>query len=282
MVLNKKGGKHTKKGKNKRRDIAYVTHENYPKNEVVYGIINANSGNGRCNLNIIDSTHIVRENVIGVIRGAVRRCKFFKDDVVLCGIRDFNNMKEVDIIHKYSSDHVQRLIGDNNIMRININMSNFDFVDDDLFDDQSQSDNDHIEIQTKKKVQDDYNNVIDYYDQSQSDNDHIEIQTKKKVQDDYDDQDDINSNLFIESVDTDIKKISSLANDQSEIESLDTDFQKLSLLDNSKNSNEDLFVEPNNYKLKKSEMKIIETKGLKGKDLAKINRKKKNSFLIYN
>jgi len=253
MVLNKKGGKHTKKGKNKRRDIAYVTHENYPKNEVVYGIINANSGNGRCNLNIIDSTHIVRENVIGVIRGAVRRCKFFKDDVVLCGIRDFNNMKEVDIIHKYSSDHVQRLIGDNNIMRININMSNFDFVDDDLFDDQSQSDNDHIEIQTKKKVQDD-----------------------------YDDQDDINSNLFIESVDTDIKKISSLANDQSEIESLDTDFQKLSLLDNSKNSNEDLFVEPNNYKLKKSEMKIIETKGLKGKDLAKINRKKKNSFLIYN
>ena len=63
MVKNTKGGNRAKKGKNRRREISYITHENYPNGEVVYCVVNANSGNGRCNLNIIDSKHVVKKNV---------------------------------------------------------------------------------------------------------------------------------------------------------------------------------------------------------------------------
>jgi len=108
MPKNIKGGNKTKKGKNTRKVQPLVLSTQDTK----YAVVVANLGNGRCNLNLVGKMGIECE-AQGYIRGCVRRAKFVKDDLVLCGLRDFGGnkeIKEVDIILKYTLDHYTRLV----------------------------------------------------------------------------------------------------------------------------------------------------------------------------
>jgi hypothetical protein len=110
MPKNIKGGNKTKKGKNTRAVQPLVLSSTDTK----YAVVVANLGNGRCNLNIVGKSGIECP-AQGYIRGCVRRAKFLKDDLVLCGLRNFTSINakeqlEVDIILKYNLDHYHRLV----------------------------------------------------------------------------------------------------------------------------------------------------------------------------
>ena len=145
MVKNTKGGNKAKRLKNKTTERPLIT-----KNDVIgdalYGIIIGNFGNGRCNITIIDENGIFKENVQGYIRGNVRRCRFEKDDLVLCSLREFNKtveLNEVDIIHKYTQDQ-KHILQDMNEIKIVNSISlinNIEFVKDNNILFQNESDN---------------------------------------------------------------------------------------------------------------------------------------------
>ena len=108
MPKNIKGGNKTKKGKNTRKVQPLVL----ASVDTKYAVIVGNLGNGRCSLNIVGKLGI-EGPAQGYIRGCVRRAKFVKDDLVLCGIREFGTnkeIKEVDIILKYTLDHYNQLV----------------------------------------------------------------------------------------------------------------------------------------------------------------------------
>jgi hypothetical protein len=148
MVKNTKGGNKTKRLKNK-TTLRPLIISNDIVGGAMYGLIIGNLGNGRCNITIIDEKGIVKENVQGYIRGNVRRCKFEKDDLVLCSTREFNKtieLNEVDIIHKYTPDQ-KHILQDMNEIKIINSISlidNIEFIKDDnlLFqDDESENSN---------------------------------------------------------------------------------------------------------------------------------------------
>jgi len=108
MPKNIKGGNKTKKGKNTVKVQPLVL----ASTDTKYAVVVGNLGNGRCNLNIVGKQGI-EGPAQGYIRGCVRRAKFVKDDLVLCGIREFGTnkeIKEVDIILKYTLDHYNQLV----------------------------------------------------------------------------------------------------------------------------------------------------------------------------
>ena len=138
MPKNIKGGNKTKKGKNTKKVPQLVLSSTDTKYAVVVG----NLGNGRCNLNIVGK-YGIEGQAQGYIRGCVRRAKFVKDDLVLCGIRDFGSnkeIKEVDIIFKYTLDHYNQLVYMGEIKSLGITIDNEDCGVD--FTNDSNSDND--------------------------------------------------------------------------------------------------------------------------------------------
>ncbi len=140
MPKNIKGGNKTKKGKNTRKVQPLVLSSNDTKYAVVVG----NLGNGRCSLNLVGKMGIECP-AQGYIRGCVRRAKFIKDDVVLCGVRDFGSnkeIKEVDIILKYSLDHYMRLVDMGEIKSLGITPEDEDCGVD--FNNNSQSEDEEI------------------------------------------------------------------------------------------------------------------------------------------
>lgn len=139
MPKNIKGGNKTKKGKNTRKIQPLVLSSQDTKYAVVVG----NLGNGRCSLNIVGKMGI-EGPAQGYIRGCVRRAKFIKDDVVLCGLRDFGSnkeIKEVDIILKYSLDHYMRLVDMGEIKSLGITPEDEDCGVDFTNDSQSEDEN---------------------------------------------------------------------------------------------------------------------------------------------
>ena len=140
MPKNIKGGNKTKKGKNTRKIQPLVLSSNDTKYAVVVG----NLGNGRCSLNLVGKMGI-EGPAQGYIRGCVRRAKFIKDDVVLCGVRDFGSnkdIKEVDIILKYTLDHYMRLVDMGEIKSLGITPEDEDCGVD--FNNNSQSEDEEI------------------------------------------------------------------------------------------------------------------------------------------
>ena len=153
MPKNIKGGNKTKKGKNTRKIQPLVLSSQDTKYAVVVG----NLGNGRCSLNLVGKMG-VEGPAQGYIRGCVRRAKFIKDDVVLCGIRDFGSnkeIKEVDIILKYSLDHYMRLVEIGEIKSLGITPEDEDCGVD--FNNNSQSE-DEDEIVDEEIILDDNTN----------------------------------------------------------------------------------------------------------------------------
>ena len=120
MPRNIHGGNKTKKRKNncqKNYSLIFKESEDYGYAQVI-----SNLGNGCLNL-ILLSNKDEGEKLLGHIRGKIRRGKFNKDDVVLIGFRDFEKdyktVKNVDVLHKYTDEHVKDLILYNEIKVIN-------------------------------------------------------------------------------------------------------------------------------------------------------------------
>lgn len=168
MPKNFKGGNKTKKGKNKQKIRALIIASDVIGG-AMYGCIVSNLGNGRCALNIIDDKGIVKENVQGTIRGCVRRCKFMKDDIILCAGRNFNksdDVDHVDIIHKYLPDQRQQLLEMHEIYKCDITSDNIDFTNEES--DESESDN-------EEKILDLATNEIDSESESGYDSDKPQV-----------------------------------------------------------------------------------------------------------
>lgn len=187
MVKNTKGGNKAKKLKNRVIERNLVT-----KDDVVggamYGLIIGNLGNGRCNLTIINDKGIFKENVQGCIRGNVRRCKFEKDDLVLCGLREFNKkneINEVDIIHKYTLDQKNELLSMGEIIILNSSslIDNVEFVKGDNFIYDENSEDNDISKNDEDSNEEDRNsneeNDVDITKKNQFDEE-IEIKEKQK------------------------------------------------------------------------------------------------------
>lgn len=103
MTKNQTGGKGHRKAKSLhggtfRREIIF---KEYGQE---YALITKMLGNGHCECKCYDD--VVR---MGNIRGKLRKRVWISvGDVVLCGLRDFQDEK-VDIIHKYTPDEVNNL-----------------------------------------------------------------------------------------------------------------------------------------------------------------------------
>jgi initiation factor 1A len=143
MPKNINGGNKAKRGKNKRREVKFVTKDN----DSFYAKVISNLGNGQCRLSLFDSK---MTEITGIIRGSLRRAKFKKDDIVLVSKRDFGNsfetIEKYDILHKYNIDHISNLV---RLGEININISeidNIEFFDDDNvnFDNNELADSDDM------------------------------------------------------------------------------------------------------------------------------------------
>jgi translation initiation factor IF-1 len=142
MPINKKGGKKTKRGKNQRAPRSLVIKDH----NTLYAKVLANVGNGLLHLKIISDEWDGTE-CRGHIRGAVRRAKFNKDEIVLIGIRTFSSntndkILEADIVYKYYPDQVQELVRRGEILQqisyntINGDDGNFDYNDGDDSEDE--------------------------------------------------------------------------------------------------------------------------------------------------
>jgi translation initiation factor 1A len=103
MTKNQTGGKGHRKAKSLhggtfRREIIF---KEYGQE---YALITKMLGNGHCECKCFDD--VVR---LGNIRGKLRKRVWISvGDVVLCGLRDFQDEK-VDIIHKYTPEEVHNL-----------------------------------------------------------------------------------------------------------------------------------------------------------------------------
>jgi initiation factor 1A len=128
MPRNINGGNKAKRGKNRRREIKFVTKDT----NSFYAKVIGNLGNGQCRLSMFDNK---MTEITGVIRGSLRRAKFKKDDVVLVSKRDFGNsfetIEKYDILHKYNIDHINNLIKIGEINMKMIEDDNIEFYDDD-------------------------------------------------------------------------------------------------------------------------------------------------------
>lgn len=126
---NNIGGKGFKKGKKKgnnfREDKELVLKD--PKENENYGLVKSAKGNGRFDIETPDG------NVkIGVLAGKHRKRMWINSgDIVLVGIWDFQEEK-CSILHKYSEDHVQKLVDKKEILP-NFQKDKFSqFADDEL------------------------------------------------------------------------------------------------------------------------------------------------------
>jgi initiation factor 1A len=128
MPRNINGGNKAKRGKNRRREIKFITRDT----NSFYAKVIGNLGNGQCRLSMFDNK---MTEITGVIRGSLRRAKFKKDDVVLVSKRDFGNsfetIEKYDILHKYNIDHINNLIRIGEINMKMIEDDNIEFYDDD-------------------------------------------------------------------------------------------------------------------------------------------------------
>lgn len=126
MPRNITGGNKAKKRKNHvPKNYNLILKDN---NDYDYAQIIGNLGNGLLNLLLLTNKKnpsIQKEGIslLGHIRGKIRRCKFNKDDVVLIGYRDFEkdykDIRHVDVLHKYTDDHIKELIARNEIKLLN-------------------------------------------------------------------------------------------------------------------------------------------------------------------
>jgi initiation factor 1A len=127
MPRNINGGNKAKRGKNRRREIKFITRDT----NSFYAKVIGNLGNGQCKLSMFDNK---MTEITGVIRGSLRRAKFKKDDVVLVSKRDFGNsfetIEKYDILHKYNIDHINNLIRIGEINMKMIEDDNIEFYDD--------------------------------------------------------------------------------------------------------------------------------------------------------
>ena len=128
MPRNINGGNKAKRGKNRRREVKFVTKDN----NTFYAKVIGNLGNGQCRLSMFDNK---MTEITGIIRGSLRRAKFKKDDIVLVSKRDFGNsfetVEKYDILHKYNLDHINNLIKIGEINMTMIEDDNVEFCDDD-------------------------------------------------------------------------------------------------------------------------------------------------------
>jgi translation initiation factor IF-1 len=109
MPKNTKGGNKAKKSKNKRAVRPILRKSTVPGSQ--YAIVVSNLGNGRCNLQLRNEQGNLEE-IQGVLRGAVRNLRFFRDDIVLVGAREYKSVDgkvTVDVMHKYFPDHIEEL-----------------------------------------------------------------------------------------------------------------------------------------------------------------------------
>lgn len=111
MVQNcGKGGSSHKKMK--KTGFVLPSRELYFKEEGQdYALVVAMLGHNRCTCKLFST----ETETLGTIRGSMRRKHVYrisKGDIVLVGLRDFQNDK-VDIMHLYTSDEVRRLMSYN-------------------------------------------------------------------------------------------------------------------------------------------------------------------------
>jgi len=103
MVKNTKGGKSFKKSKHHQQDTNKKVELKSENQE--YGQVDKLLGNCRLSVNCIDGK--VR---LGKIRGSIQKRSWISSgDVVLVALRDFEDNK-CDVIHKYSGEHVKKLL----------------------------------------------------------------------------------------------------------------------------------------------------------------------------
>ena len=125
---NNIGGKGFKKGKKKgnnfREEKELILKD--PKENENYGLVKGAKGNGRFDIETPDGNVIM-----GVLAGKHRRRMWINSgDIVLVGIWDFQEEK-CSILHKYSEDHVQKLVEKKEILP-NFQKDKFSqFADDD-------------------------------------------------------------------------------------------------------------------------------------------------------
>lgn len=102
MVKNTKGGKGSRKTKS---EGSFFKRELLVKEEgQEYALITKVLGNGHLECTCFDN--VVR---LGTIRGKIRRRVWILlGDVVLCGLRDYQDNK-VDILHKYNPEEIRNL-----------------------------------------------------------------------------------------------------------------------------------------------------------------------------
>lgn len=126
---NNIGGKGFKKGKKKgnnfREEKELILKD--PKENENYGLVKGAKGNGRFDIEIPDGT--VK---MGVLAGKHRKRMWINaGDIVLVGIWEFQEEK-CSILHKYSEDHVQKLVEKREILP-NFQKDKFShFADEDL------------------------------------------------------------------------------------------------------------------------------------------------------
>ena len=127
---NNIGGKGFKKGKKKgnnfREEKELILKD--PKENENYGLVKGAKGNGRFDIETPDGT--VK---IGVIRGKHRKRMWINaGDIVLVGIWTDLQEERCSILHKYSEDHVQKLVDKREILS-NFQKDKFSqFADDEL------------------------------------------------------------------------------------------------------------------------------------------------------
>lgn len=126
---NNIGGKGFKKGKKKknnfREEKELILKD--PKENENYGLVKGAKGNGRFDIETPDGNVIM-----GVLAGKHRKRMWINSgDIVLVGIWDFQEEK-CSILHKYSEDHVQKLVDKREILS-NFQKDKFSqFADDEL------------------------------------------------------------------------------------------------------------------------------------------------------
>lgn len=119
MPKNVGGGKKYKKRKTK--VAAGPGKIMYPDDEQLYGIVVKRLGNGMLNLVVCDSNGGNIRNVLGRIRGILRkrRVPFFEGSyVIACGRpcdTGATTKEKVDVIHKYYDEHVRTLTREDRI-----------------------------------------------------------------------------------------------------------------------------------------------------------------------
>jgi len=162
MPKNIKGGNRAKKNKNHKIAQKLLLKRDIPDTD--YGMIVNILGNNRCEVKIL-STNIILQ---GVIRGSIRKQRFFKNDIVLIGYRTYNissNNNIIDIIHKYNPDHVHQLFNRNeinkNVCTDDIIFSNNDANNDVQFDENEEVDENEEEIDENELYVTDVDDIME-------------------------------------------------------------------------------------------------------------------------